>query len=67
MVFDVSLEIPSDSKNYVSVQDDELTELVHASLNISNCRRKRKFYKCQAHADFIVCTSSVILSSCKRA
>ena len=34
------------------------------SLNISNCRCKRKFSKCQAHADFIVCTSSVISSSC---
>ena len=29
MVFDVSLEMQSDSKNYVSVQDDEMTELVH--------------------------------------
>ena len=28
MVFDVSLEMQSDSKNYVSVQDDEITELV---------------------------------------
>ena len=29
MVFDVpALEIQSDSKNYVSVQDDEITELV---------------------------------------
>ena len=30
MVFDVSLEMQSDSKNYVSVQDNEITELVHA-------------------------------------
>ena len=29
MVFDVSLEMQSDSKNYVSVQDGEITELVH--------------------------------------
>ena len=30
MIFDVSLEMQSDSKNYViSVQDDEVTELVH--------------------------------------
>ena len=29
MVFDVSLEMQSDSKSYVSVQDDEITELVH--------------------------------------
>ena len=28
MVFDVSLEMQSDSKSYVSVQDDEVTELV---------------------------------------
>ena len=30
MVFGVSLEMQSDSKSYVSVQDDEITELVHA-------------------------------------
>ena len=29
MVFDVSLEMQSGFKNYVSVQDDEITELVH--------------------------------------
>ena len=29
MVFDVSLEMQSDSKNYVRLQDDEITELVH--------------------------------------
>ena len=29
MVFGVSLEMQSDSKTYVSVQDDEITELVH--------------------------------------
>ena len=29
MVFDVSLEMQSDSKNYVGVQDDEITEPVH--------------------------------------
>ena len=92
MVFDVSLETQSDSKNYVSVQDDEITELVQIdnhfynrlaisnkhhifssgskeafcsnSLNISNCRCKHKFFKCQAHANFIVYTSSVISPYC---
>ena len=29
MVSDVSLEMQSDSKNYVGLQDDELTEPVH--------------------------------------
>ena len=29
MVFDVSLEMQSDSKNYISVQEDEVAELVH--------------------------------------
>ena len=29
MVFDVSLEMQSDSKNYVRLQDDEITESVH--------------------------------------
>ena len=29
MLFDVSLEMQSDSKNYVGVQDDEVTELVY--------------------------------------
>ena len=29
MVFDVSLEMQSDSKNYVDVQGDEITEPVH--------------------------------------
>ena len=29
MVFDVSLEMQSDSKNYVGVQDDGITEPVH--------------------------------------
>ena len=29
MVFDVSLEMQSDSKNYVGVQDDEIAEPVH--------------------------------------
>ena len=28
MVFDVSLEMQSDSKNYVGVQNDEITDLV---------------------------------------
>ena len=111
MVFDVSLETQSDSKNYVSVQDDEITELVHIliksacarhlqnssttmqidnnfynrlaisnkhrifssgskeafcsnSLNISNCRCKHKFFKCQEHAKFIVYTNSVISPYC---
>ena len=29
MVSDVSLEMQSDSKNYVGLQDDEITEPVH--------------------------------------
>ena len=29
MVFDISLEMQSDSKNYASVQDEEITDLVH--------------------------------------
>ena len=37
--------------------------LVHYCM--SRCRCKSKFFKCQAHADSIVCTSSVISSSCK--
>ena len=32
MVFDVSLEMQSDFKNYASVQDDEITELVHTNV-----------------------------------
>ena len=31
MVSDVSSEMQSDSKNYLSVQDDEITELVHTT------------------------------------
>ena len=31
MVFDVSLEMQSDSKNYVDVQDDEITEPMHTT------------------------------------
>ena len=30
IVLDVSLEMQSDSKNYVKVQDDKITELVHS-------------------------------------
>ena len=29
MVFDISLEMQSDSKNYATVQDEEITDLVH--------------------------------------
>ena len=36
MVFDVSLEMQNNSKNYVSVQDDEITKLVH-TINLSAC------------------------------
>ena len=36
MVFDVSLEMQSDSKNYVSVQDDEITELVRSAAFCNN-------------------------------
>ena len=32
MVFDVSLEMQNDSKNYVSVQDDEMTEVFNELL-----------------------------------
>ena len=48
MVFDVSLEMQSDSKNYVSVQDDEITEFVHtvksacAWLHLQNLRLYRQ-------------------------
>ena len=36
-VFDVSsLEMQGDSKNYVSVQDDEITELVHTSMRLTH-------------------------------
>ena len=34
MAFDVSLEMQSDSKNCVSVQDDEITEFVHTIKSI---------------------------------
>ena len=34
MVFDVSLEMQSNPKNYVGVQDDEMTELVHNNIQI---------------------------------
>ena len=33
MVFDVSLEMQSDSKNYVYVQDDEIIEPVHTLIH----------------------------------
>ena len=36
MVFDVSLEMQSDSKNYVSVQDDEITDLVQSQYKIGS-------------------------------
>ena len=36
MVFDVSLEMQSDSKNDVSVQDDEINELVHSTLFLNS-------------------------------
>ena len=45
MVFDLSLEMQSDSKNYVTVQDDEITELVDtikSNTIKSNCSRKRR-------------------------
>ena len=45
MVFDVSLEMQSDSKTYVGVQDDEITEPVHTvkSSYIGMCLTLRKF------------------------
>ena len=48
MVFDLSLEMQSDSKNYVSVQDDEITELVNTiksicARHLENFRLHRQF------------------------
>ena len=43
MVFDVSLEMQSDSKNYVGVQDDEITEPVRAYYKIGMSLTLRKF------------------------
>ena len=34
MVSDVSLEMQSDSKNYVGWQDDEITESVHTKIGM---------------------------------
>ena len=52
MVFRVSLEMQSDSKSYVGVQDDEITELVHtikSQWSLSDCRpRSRIRAKCPA-------------------
>ena len=48
MVFDVSLEMQSDSKNYVSVQDDDITELVHTTKSqwsLSDCRSQSQIDK----------------------
>ena len=42
MVFDVSLEKQSDSKNYVSVQDDEITKLVHTIKSACALRSHRQ-------------------------
>ena len=49
MVFDVSLEMQSDSKNYVSVRDDEITKRVHTiniksacALHLENLRLHRQ-------------------------
>ena len=44
MVFDVSLEMQSDSKNYVNVQDDEIIEFVHSiksQWSLTDCCRSR--------------------------
>lgn len=51
MVFDVSLVMQSDSKNYVSVQDDKITELVHTiksarAWHLKNLRLHRHLTNC---------------------
>lgn len=51
MVSDVSLVMQSDSKNYVSVQDDEITELVHTiksarAWHLKNLRLHRHLTNC---------------------
>ena len=43
MVSDVSLEMQSDSKNYVGLQDDEITEPVHTTSS------NRRLGKCVRH------------------
>ena len=37
MVFDVSLEMQSDSENYVSMQDDQITDLMQTQYKIGRC------------------------------
>ena len=51
MAFDVSLGMQSDSKNYVSVQDDEITELVYTiklgcAWHLENLRLHRQLEIC---------------------
>ena len=41
MVSDVSLEMQSDSKNYVGLQDDEITEPVHTIKSASAWHLKK--------------------------
>ena len=50
MVFDVSLEMQSDSKYYVSVQDDEITELNCAYYKVSMCLTLEKIYPSRTSA-----------------
>ena len=40
MVFDVPLEMPSDSKNYVSVQDDEIRACAYYKIGMYLILRK---------------------------
>ena len=49
MVGDVSLEMQSDSKNYVGLQDDEITEPVHTKIGM--CLTLRKFTLTSAVGD----------------
>ena len=49
MVSDVSLEMQSDSKNHVGLQDDEITEPVHTKIGM--CLTLRKFTLTSAVGD----------------
>ena len=47
VVFDVFLKMQSDSKNYASVQDDEITDLVQSQYKIgSRCLTQRYLKNC---------------------
>ena len=51
MVSDVSSEMQSDSKNYVGLQDDEITEPVHTIKSACMCLTLRKFTLTSAVGD----------------